>query len=244
MVIREIVPSEGRPIHAQLYTQVSVARALRVGPMHKRARRHRPHDPTPGPVAFEPLHPLAPPAQHGYPVTAVAMSPSGSFVASGDTSGVVRIWACDNPDQILKLDTPMLGGKVLDLAWSGDGQRVVAVGEGRESFAKVIMWDSGNTVGDMPGHSKKINSVAFKPSRPFRIATGGEDTRVNFYSGPPFKLNGTLKSHDRFVNCVRYSPDGSRIVSAGARRRLQENRFRSAHNQTALSHETSTPRHT
>ena len=51
-------------------------------------------------------------SQHVHPVTAVSMSPSGSYIASGDASGLVRIWACDSPDQILKLETPMLGGKV------------------------------------------------------------------------------------------------------------------------------------
>lgn len=165
----------------------SVARARGLIPVATSSVPAAPRVPAPGPLPYKrPLPPFRPctRAQHGYPVTAVAMSPSGSYVASGDASGVVRIWACDNPDQILKLETPMLGGKVLDIAWSGDGQRVVAVGEGRESFAKVIMWDSGNTVGDMPGHSKQINSVAFKPSRPFRIVTGGEDTKVPLLQTP------------------------------------------------------------
>ena len=39
---------------------------------------------------------------HQYPVTAVAMAPSGCYMATGDSSGCLRIWACDTPDQILK----------------------------------------------------------------------------------------------------------------------------------------------
>ena len=53
-------------------------------------------------------------SEHGYKVTGVEMATSGCYVASGDASGVVRIWACDNPEQILKLETPVLGGPILD----------------------------------------------------------------------------------------------------------------------------------
>ena len=45
--------------------------------------------------------------------------------------------------------------------------------------AQVIMWDSGNSVGDIGGgHIKKIVSCSYKPTRPFRIATGSEDLKV------------------------------------------------------------------
>jgi len=153
---------------------------------------------------------------HSYPVTAVEMATSGCYMASGDKSGVVRIWACDNPDQILKLETPLFGGAVLDIAWSGDSQRLMGVGDGSSVYGKVIMWDSGNSVGEISGHVKKINSCSFKSSRPFRLCTGGEDNKVNFYEGPPFKFKATPKSHDRFVNCVRFSPDGARFFSASS----------------------------
>ena len=40
--------------------------------------------------------------------------------------------------------------------------------------------------------------------------------QVNFYEGPPFKFKGTAKSHERFPNCVRYSPDGEKFFSVGS----------------------------
>ena len=153
---------------------------------------------------------------HSYPVTAVEMATSGCYMASGDKSGVVRIWACDNPEQILKLETPLFGGSVLDLAWSADSQRLLGVGDGSSTYGKVIMWDSGNSVGEISGHMKKINSCSFKSSRPFRLVTGGEDNKVNFYEGPPFKFKSTSKTHQRFVNVVRFSPDGERFFSASS----------------------------
>jgi len=152
---------------------------------------------------------------HQYPVTAVAMAPSGCYMATGDSAGMLRIWACDTPEQILKGEYAMLGGGIYDLEWSDDSTRIVLVGEGQPP-AKVIMWDSGNSVGDVSGHQKKINTCSYKPTRPFRVITGSDDLKVNFYEGPPFKFKGTAKTHDRFVNVCKYSPDGGLFFSAAS----------------------------
>ena len=152
---------------------------------------------------------------HQYPVTAVAMAPSGCYMATGDSSGCLRIWACDTPDQILKGEYPMLAGAISDIDWSPDNSRIVLVGEGNPP-AKVIMWDSGNSVGEISGHVKKINTCSYKSTRPFRVCTGSDDLKVNFYEGPPFKFKGTAKTHERYPNCVRYSPDGAKFFSVGS----------------------------
>lgn len=55
------------------------------------------------------------------------------------------------------------------------------------SYAKCITADSGNTVGDLSGHNKCVNSVAIKPTRPYRLVTASEDMKSQFYEGPPFK---------------------------------------------------------
>ena len=44
---------------------------------------------------------------------------------------------------------------------------------------QVIMWDSGNSVGEVGGgHIKKIVSCSYKPTRPFRVITGSEDLKA------------------------------------------------------------------
>ena len=154
--------------------------------------------------------------QHLYPVTAAAMAPSGCYVASGDDHGNLRVWACDNPEQPIKLEAPMFAGEILDIAWSGDSQRILVVGNGGQVFGRVIMWDSGNSVGEVSGHQKKINSCSFKTTRPFRLVTGGEDNKVCFHEGPPFKFKANPKTHERFVNTTRFSADGARFFSASS----------------------------
>lgn len=76
--------------------------------------------------------------------------------------------------------------------------------------------------------TKSINSVDFKPSRPFRAITGSEDNAVSFFEGPPFKWKTTMAEHEKFVHVVRYSPDGEKFASGAAdgRVRLMREIFR------------------
>ena len=57
----------------------------------------------------------------------------------------------------------------------------------------MFLWDSGSSVGEITGHSKSINSIDYRPSRPFRVATAGEDNSVCWYEGPPFRYKNAFK---------------------------------------------------
>ena len=168
---------------------------------------------------------------HQYDATVARVSPCGRWVASGDAAGHVRVWALPtlvaaNDDQddhrhdetfALKAEHRPLSGAVDDLAWSEDGQRIVACGDGRGGvFARVFMWDSGNQLGDASGPTKRVLSCAFRPSRPFRVVTASEDFGVAHFKGPPFKFDKTPHRHQNYVNCVRYNADGSLFATVGS----------------------------
>ncbi|XP_075984434.1 actin-interacting protein 1 flr [Anticarsia gemmatalis] len=153
--------------------------------------------------------------EHSCQVNVAKYSPSGFYIASGDASGKIRIWDTVNKEHILKNEFQPIGGPIKDIAWSADNQRMVAVGEGRERFGHVFMSETGTSVGEISGQSKPINSVDFKPTRPFRIVTASEDNTLAVFEGPPFKFKCTKQEHTRFAQAVRYSPDGSLFASAG-----------------------------
>jgi WD40 repeat protein len=158
---------------------------------------------------------------HATPVSVAKFSPNGFWVASADISGKVRVWSWDNPEHLTKLETSVFAGSVTDLDWDSDSKKLVVVGEGSGILVKCITWDTGNSAGEMLGHNKRVLSVSYKPTRPFRIMTASEDMKSLFYAGPPFKLDHSNSSHSNFVNCVRYSHDGLRVVSVGSDRKIQ-----------------------
>ncbi|KAG8453506.1 hypothetical protein GDO86_000219 [Hymenochirus boettgeri] len=154
--------------------------------------------------------------EHTHQVSVAKYAPSGFYIASGDSVGKLRIWDTTQKEHILKFEYQPFAGRIKDIAWTEDSKRIAVVGEGKEVFGSVFLWDSGSSVGEITGHSKVINSVDIKQTRPYRLVTGSDDNNCIFYEGPPFKFKFSMNDHTRFVNCIRYSPDGNRFASAGA----------------------------
>jgi len=152
---------------------------------------------------------------HSFPVTCARYAPSGYYIASADERGNVRIWDCTQKSQILKNEFKVLAGKITDLSWDSESKRIIAVGDGRDKYGHAFTSDSGNSVGEISGHSKIINAVSIRNNRPFRAVTCSDDMTVNFYHGAPYKFNLSISDHTRFVQCVRFSPDGAHFVSVG-----------------------------
>ncbi|KAI1806736.1 WD40 repeat-like protein [Daldinia bambusicola] len=158
---------------------------------------------------------------HTAQTTVAKFSPSGFYIASGDTSGSVRVW-----DSIEAVNTKgeyhIISGRINDIAWDGDSQRIIAVGDGRERFGHCITADSGNSVGEVSGHSKVINSVSIRQMRPLRAATVSDDMAMCFLHGAPFKFDSKAAGlHKGFVLGTAFSPDGNTLVTVGADKRIQ-----------------------
>jgi len=83
-------------------------------------------------------------------------------------------------------------------------------------YGHAFSFDTGNSVGEIIGHNKVINACAIRNQRPFRAATCSDDMTVNFYHGPPYKWQKSMTDHTRFVQCVRFSPDGQFVISVGS----------------------------
>lgn len=158
---------------------------------------------------------------HNFQTTVARFSPSGYYVASGDTSGLVKIWdalECVNT----KGEYQITSGRINDIAWDHDSQRIIAVGDGRNRYGHCITADSGNSVGEICGHALAINSVSIRQKRPLRAATGADDSNVVFFHGTPFKFARKLLGlHKGYIYGVDFSPDGNKLISVGADRRIQ-----------------------
>ncbi|KAL4960944.1 transcriptional regulator of RNA polII, SAGA, subunit-domain-containing protein [Aspergillus stella-maris] len=158
--------------------------------------------------------------EHKAQTTVARFAPSGFYVASGDATGIVRVWDCVG-DGITKGEYSIVNGRINDLAWDGDSQRIIAVGDGKQRYGHCISWDSGNTVGEISGHTQQINAVSIRQQRPLRAAAAGDDKSTIFYHGAPFKFNtGIRDKHTNYIYGVGFSPDGSTLVTVGADRKI------------------------
>ncbi|OCT48510.1 putative WD repeat-containing protein [Cladophialophora carrionii] len=161
--------------------------------------------------------------EHTSTTSVARISPSGFYCASGDVSGIVRVWDCSpNGSGKTKGEYAIISGRINDIAWDGDSQRIIAVGDGKQRFGHCVTADSGNTVGEISGHSAQVNAVSIRQQRPLRAATAGDDKNLVFYHGAPFKFNGIpgRGNHNNFVYGVGFSPDGNHLVSVGGDKKI------------------------
>lgn len=165
---------------------------------------------------------------HIYPTTVATFSPNGNYVASGDDRGNLKIWDALVTDQsdpfqqpIIKSEFQVLAGPIKSIAWDADGQRIIAVGQGKEKFGHCFSWDSGNSIGEIQGHSATINAVAIRPIRPYRAATVSDDKAMVFFNGPPFKFDKSVRGHHtNAIRDIKFSPDGLFLVSVSSDRAI------------------------
>jgi WD40 repeat protein len=153
--------------------------------------------------------------EHAHAPTVARYAPSGYYIASGDSAGTVRIWDCVGADRICKLEVNVIFGAITDISWSPDSKRLCVVGDGKEKYGRVFFAETGASVGEISGASKKLTTCDMKQTRPFRLITGSEDNSVQWLEGPPFKWKKNLTDHTRFVNCVRFNAPGTLFASAG-----------------------------
>jgi WD40 repeat protein len=134
-----------------------------------------------------------------------------------DESGKIRIWDTTQEEHKLKYEYPVLGGKVNDIMWTEDSKRIV-VGGGGGVPGRALLWDSGSSCGEILGHTKAINGVAVKQTRPFRVVTASEDGDQGIFNGPPFKFDHmNHEAVGSYLNMVRYNSDDSLYVSVSAK---------------------------
>ena len=113
-----------------------------------------------------------------------------------------------------KRRTVFLGhaGRVLSVAFSPDGQRIVSGGADR--MMKVWDVESGQERLTLKGLTHGVNSVAFSPDGQ-RIVAGSFEGTVKVWDATTGKETLTLNGDRRWCGSVAFSPDGQRIVSGG-----------------------------
>lgn len=155
---------------------------------------------------------------HKKRVSVAKFSPDGRLVASGDASGVLRVWDAGSLET--KKELPCLGGALNDASWDDTGKRLAVCGDAKGVNSRVFMWESGSPQGELASSAKRMLSVSIRPDKPSMLALGSEDFKVRLHAGPPYKFTTSFEGHGNFVQCVRYSPCGTMLATASSDKQI------------------------
>jgi serine/threonine protein kinase len=156
------------------------------------------------PIVLKNLH------GHRALVAALAYSPNGTRLVSGDANGFVFIWDLENVDKPVSLQAHE--GAVNGVAFWPDGKQFLSAGSDKVA----ILWDikSRKEVSRLPEHPGRILAVNHGPG-PEDVTTACEDGLIRIWDLKKDK-GRELKGHRGAVNCVTASSDGQRLLSGGA----------------------------
>ncbi|WP_447047648.1 NB-ARC domain-containing protein [Streptomyces rosealbus] len=142
---------------------------------------------------------------------AVAISPDGTWLATGSRDGTVRLWegASGRCTATLTDHTAW----VASVAISADGTWL-ATGSGDET---VRLWDraSGRCTATLTGHNDAVASVAISPDGTW-LAIGGMGPTVTLWDRGSGRCTATIRTGRQYadsVNAVAISPDGTWLAT-------------------------------
>ncbi len=145
--------------------------------------------------------------QHPNEVHAVAFSPDGTKLATGDENGTGRLWEFATGRLLATLQAHK--SKILSLDFSPDG-KTLATGS---SDYLIIFWDvaSGRQLMKMKAHEDAVLSLTFSPDGKWLAVTsyGPAIDMINLSDSVHIPLVG----HSRASSGLAFSPDSRLIVS-------------------------------
>ncbi|TWT29590.1 Serine/threonine-protein kinase PknD [Posidoniimonas corsicana] len=146
--------------------------------------------------------------EHAGPVEAVAYSPDGRQVASGDWDGRLIVRDAETHEELL---SQQLAQYVHSVAYSPDGRRLAA----GCSDGSIHLFDvsSGEQETMLRGPQQGVLSVRFSPDGR-RLLTAGYDSKARLWDLATGRQLQTFDDHSWWVWSADFSADGAQIVTA------------------------------
>ncbi|HEX6883892.1 MAG TPA: protein kinase [Planctomycetota bacterium] len=155
-------------------------------------------------------------AGHAVRTNAVAFSPSGRLLASGDDEGQVLVRDALNWEVLARFSGHI--GQVTALAWSPDSERLAS--SSRDGSVRV--WDVQGGIDRMVlrGHRGPVRGVAWDLDGE-ALFTAGEDAAVHQWEVDTGRLVRSFLGHGGPVLALDYDPNRGRLVTGSADRTLR-----------------------
>lgn len=170
--------------------------------------------PRAGSVPIEPasasaLRPLSALSGLSSPVSAVAYSADGRWIAAGGQDGGVRIWDAQTATEHASFRSA--SNRVDSLAFRADS--VLLAVAGQDNVVRVFDVATGSELSPLVGPTGAVNSVTFSP-RGSVLAAASDDGNVYLWNTGTGARLGTLTGHTSYVTDLAFNSDGSVLASA------------------------------
>jgi len=140
---------------------------------------------------------------------AVAFSPTGKLLATGDADGEIRLWQVTDWKKLLTFKGHT--NWIWSIAFSPDGSILASASDDKT----IRLWDvrSGECRCILP-HTHRIWSVAFSPDGK-TLASGSEDCTIKLWHWQTEECYQTLYGHTNWIRSIAFSPNG-KILASGS----------------------------
>jgi WD40 repeat protein/tetratricopeptide (TPR) repeat protein len=147
---------------------------------------------------------------HQAAVQAVLITSDGSTLISAGEDQTLREWDFALHHLRAVHEQP---AKITALALSPDGKRLAwALGE--DGLVRLWSLRESSTPLELPGHTGKINSLAFSADSQL-LASAGEDGLVRLWDAASGQGKAIRSGHDQPVECLSFALDGCLLASGG-----------------------------
>lgn len=109
----------------------------------------------------------------------------------------------------------VLDDYAIDLAWSPDGTQLAAASAAGP--VSVFARQDGAKVHQLPGHDDGTNCLAWRPSAPSTLATGGQDGKVKLWDATAGQHTASAGLGSAWVEHLAWRPDGSSLAASAGR---------------------------
>jgi WD40 repeat protein len=145
----------------------------------------------------------------GRQVWAVALSPNGKHVATGDSRGRVQLW---NVRTGGRADLNAHSDAIKRVAFSSDGKSLISASD--DETARVWEAPTGRPIAELRGHEGVVHSAAFAPDEKI-VVTGGQDGTIRTWSTSPDPVRVELPPPNvQRLRDIAFDQSGQRIVTA------------------------------
>lgn len=147
-------------------------------------------------------------AGHKGIIKALAWSPDGTELASGDDVGVIKIWNTITGKELKTLDS--IVGTVTSLSWSPDGKRLLS--NGKEN--KIYIWDvnSFSVIKELSEHDLVVQAISWSHNGNY-FATGGNDGKLIIWNSSDFSIKFKTQAHNASIFSLSWSWNDSMIAT-------------------------------